>query len=291
MSQRGTDTSVVIEDLHFPECLRWHDDRLFFCDMYGDAVHSFDPETGELRTVAEVFHPGGIGWLPDGRMLVVASEDRRILEVGDFGNRPYADLDGIVPGWLNDILVDGTGRIFAGNFGYDLFGEEPRPTQLAVIDTDGTIVMQADDVLFPNGMVKRSDGALIVAETFAHALTSFRIGDDGGLTREASLSLGEAVPDGICIDAEDHVWISSVYDHEAIRVSPTGELERHPVSQMAFACMLGGADRRTLFVATAPDFEPEDRRANREGRIEAVRVEVPGVGAQGLGRGDEQPEA
>jgi sugar lactone lactonase YvrE len=283
MNQPSTDTGVVIEDLHFPECLRWHEDRLFFCDMYGDAVYSYDPDTRELRTVAEVFHPGGIGWLPDGRMLVVASEDRRILEVGDFGNRPYADLDGIVPGWLNDILVDRTGRVYAGNFGYDLFGEEPRSTQLAVIDTDGSVTMQTDDVLFPNGMVKRSDGALVVAETFAKALTTFRIADDGSLTRDSSLSLGEAVPDGICIDAEDHVWISSVYDREAIRVSPNGELERHAVSQMAFACMLGGADRRTLFVATAPDFEPSDRRANREGRIETLRVEVPGIGGQGLG--------
>jgi sugar lactone lactonase YvrE len=283
MSQQGTDTAIVIDDLHFPECLRWHEDRLFFCDMYGDAVYAFDPETGELRTVAEVFHPAGIGWLPDGRMLVVASEDRRILEVGDFGNRLYADLDGIVPGWLNDILVDRTGRIYAGNFGYDLFADEPRPTQLALIDIDGTVTMQADDVLFPNGMAKRSDGSLIVAETFANALTVFGVDDDGSLARESSLPLGEANPDGICIDAEDHVWISSVYGREAIRVSPTGEMERHPVSQMAFACMLGGADRRTLFIATAPDFESADRRANREGRIESLRVEVPGVGGQGLG--------
>jgi sugar lactone lactonase YvrE len=283
MSQSLTDATTVIEDLHFPECLRWHEDRLYFCDMYGDAVYAFDPATEELQTVAEVFHPGGIGFLPDGRLLVVASEDRRIFEVGDFGNRLYADLDGIVPGWLNDILVDRTGRIYAGNFGYDLFDEEPRATQVTVVQPDGTARLQQDDVVFPNGMAKRSDGRLIVAETFAHALTTFAIGEDGTLTREESLSLGDATPDGICIDAEDHVWVSSVYDRQAIRVSPSGEMERHAVSQMAFACMLGGADRRTLYVATAPDFEPADRRARSEGRIEAIRVEVPGVGEQGLG--------
>jgi sugar lactone lactonase YvrE len=283
MTSADTDTSVLIADQHFPECLRWHEGRLVFADMYGDAVSAFDPETGELSTVADVFHPGGIGWLPDGRMLVVASEDRRILEVGEDGTRLYADLDGIVPGWLNDMLVDRSGRVYAGDFGYDLFSEEPRPTQLTVIDADGTVAKQADDVLFPNGMVKRSDGTLVVAETFAKALTTFAIDDDGSLRRESSLSLGEAIPDGICIDAEDHIWISSVYDREVIRVSPRGDMERHPVSQMAFACVLGGSDGRTLFVATAPDFEPAARRAATEGRIEVLRVDVPGAGGQGLG--------
>jgi sugar lactone lactonase YvrE len=275
---------IVIDGLHFPECLRWRDDRLYFCDMYGDAVYEYDPATSALRTVAEVFHPGGIGWLPDGRMLVVASEDKRILEVGEFANLPYADLTDLAGGWVNDMLVDTDGRIYVGNFGYDLFDEEPRPTQLAVVDTDGSVRMQADDVLFPNGMAKRSDGKLVVAETFGKALTTFTIGADGTLTRESSIPLGEATPDGICIDAEDQVWISSVYGKQAIRVSPAGDQEPHPVGQMAFACMLGGADRRTLFVATAPDFEPAARRALTEGRIETLRVEVPGVGAQGLGR-------
>lgn len=279
----GAGTSIVVEGLHFPECLRWHDDRLFFADMYGDVVRSFDPETGELRTVAEVFHPGGIGWLPDGRMLVVASEDRRILEVSELENRPYADLAGLVPGWVNDILVDRTGRVYAGNFGYDLFAEEPRPTRLAVVDPDGSVRLQPDEVVFPNGMVKRSDGRLVVAETFANCLTVFAVEEDGGLRREASLPLGDVVPDGMCIDAEDHIWVSSVYGKEVVRVGPDGTMERHPVGQMAFACMLGGSDRRTLYVATAPDFEPADRRARTEGRIEALRVDVPGVGHDGLG--------
>jgi sugar lactone lactonase YvrE len=279
----GRAASIAVEGLHFPECLRWYQDRLFFCDMYGDAVYSFAPESGELQTVAEVFHPGGIGWLPDGRMLVVASEDRKIFEVGEFGNRLYADLEGIVPGWLNDILVDRSGRVYAGNFGYDLFGEEPRPTQLAVVQPDGSATMQVDDLLFPNGMVKRSDGKLVVAETFGRALTEFAIQEDGSLMRESSIPLGESVPDGICINVEDHIWISSVYEQAAVRVSPSGEREHHPVSQQAFACMLGGSDGRTLFVATAPDFEPANRRSRTEGRIETLRVEVPGVGGQGLG--------
>jgi sugar lactone lactonase YvrE len=279
----GVETSIVVDGLHFPECLRWHEGLLYFSDMYGDSVHSFDPESGTLRTVAEVFHPGGIGWLPDGRMLVVASEDRRILEVSEHENKPYADLTDLAPGWTNDMLVDRHGRIFLGNFGYDLFTEEPRPTQVIVVDPDGKASLQADDVVFPNGMVKRSDGMLVVAETFAHCLTTFAVEDDGSLRRESSTPLGDVVPDGICIDDRDHVWVSSVYTREVVRVAAGEVVERRPVGQMAFACMLGGKDGMTLFVATAPDFEPADRRARTEGRIEALRVDAPGVGGQGLG--------
>jgi len=280
---RAAEAVEVVSGLHFPECLRWRAGLLYFSDMYGDTVQSYDPETEELRVVAEVFHPAGIGWLPDGRMLAVASEDRAILQVADSQNAPYADLSGLVPGWLNDILVDGTGRVYAGNFGYDLFGEEPKATNLAVIDSTGNVRLQRDEVLFPNGMVRRSDGKLVVAETFRNALTAFTVEADGSLTRDSSIDLGDVVPDGICIDAEDHVWVASVFGKEVVRVSPDGELDRRPVSQCAFACMLGGPDRRTLYVATAPDFEPADRRAKAEGRIEAIRVDVPGVGAQGLG--------
>lgn len=271
-------SSVLIDGLHFPECLRWHDGRLFFCDMYGDAVYAYHAERAELETVANVFHPGGIGWLPDGRLLVVASEDRQILDVSGDRNVVYADLSELAPGWLNDMLVD-DGRIYVGNFGYDLFSEEPRSTRLVVVDADGSTRVQADDVLFPNGMAKRSDGSLVLAETFAKALTTFTIEPDGNLRRESSLPLGEAIPDGICADAEDNIWIASVYDRAAIRVSPSGAMERHPVSQMAFACVLGGEDGRTLFVASAPDFEPAERRAQRAGLIETIRVAVPMPGA------------
>lgn len=274
-----TSSTVLVDGLHFPECLRWHAGRLYFCDMYGDAVYAYDTGRGRLETVAEVFHPGGIGWLPDGRMLVVASEDRRILCVGDGRNEVYADLSDLVPGWLNDILIDEDGRIYAGNFGYDLFSEEPRTTRLVVVDPDGAARVQADDVLFPNGMAKLSDGSLVLAETFAKALTTFTIEHDGSLRRRSSQPLGEAIPDGICVDAEDNIWIASVYDRAAIRVSPSGEMQSHPVSQMAFACALGGDDGHTLFVATAPDFEPAARRAQREGLIETLRVPVPMVQA------------
>ena len=275
---------VVIDGLHFAECLRWREGRLYFCDMYGDNVQSFDPATGERNVVGELFHPGGIGWLPGGQMLAVASEDRRILEVSSDGNAPYADLSEVAPGWTNDMLVDRQGRAYVGNFGYDLFSEEPRPTQLILVDTDRTVTVEPGELLFPNGMARRSDGALVVAETFGHRLALFAVGDDGHLTPTATVALEEELtPDGICVDAEDAIWFASVFSQEVVRVDARGELERHGLSQNAYSCVLGGEDRRTLYIATAPDHEPADRRARAEGRIEAIRVDVPGVGVEGLG--------
>jgi len=281
--QSGT-FETVIDGIHFAECLRWRDGLLYFVDMYGDVVLSFDPESGERQVVAEVFHPGGIGWLPDGRLLAVASEDRTVFIVGPDGNEPYVDLSEAAPGWTNDMFVGRDGRAYVGNFGYDLFTEEPRPTQMIMVDTDRTVTVEPGELTFPNGTVRRSDGKLVVAETFAPALALFDVGADGHLTPAGRIELDQDLnPDGMCIDAEDAVWFASVHSREAVRVTTDGATERFPVSQNAYACMLGGADRRTLYVATAPDHEPTDRRAAKQSRIEAMRVEVPGAGGDGIG--------
>jgi sugar lactone lactonase YvrE len=284
VSSQSQSFETVIDGIHFGECLRWRDGLLYFVDMYGDVVRTFDPATGEGAVVGEVFHPGGIGWLPDGRMLVVASEDRRVFEVGPDGNDPYVDLSEVAPGWANDMLVGRDGRAYVGNFGYDLFAEELRPTQLVMVDTDRTVTVEPGELAFPNGMVRRSDGTLVVAESFAPGLALFDVGADGHLTPAGRIDLDDDLnPDGICIDAEDAVWFASVYSQEAVRVAADGGIERFKVSQNAYACMLGGEDRRTLYVATAPDHEPANRRAAAEARIEAMRVEVPGAGADGVG--------
>jgi sugar lactone lactonase YvrE len=281
--QSGT-FETVVDGIHFGECLRWRDGLLYFIDMYGDVVLSFDPTSGERQVVGEVFHPGGIGWLPDGRLLGVASEDRCVFEVGPDGNTPYVDLTEVAPGWTNDMLVGRDGRAYVGNFGYDLFSEELRTTRLIMVDADRTVTVEPGELAFPNGMVRRSDGKLVVAETFAPALALFDVGTDGHLTPAGRIELDDDLnPDGICIDAEDAVWVASVYSQEVVRVDVDGNAERHGVGQNAYACMLGGEDRRTLFVATAPDHEPANRRAASEGRIEAMRVEVPGAGADGIG--------
>ncbi len=284
VSSQSKSFETVVDGIHFGECLRWREGLLYFVDMYGDEVLSFDPTSGERHVVGEVFHPGGIGWLPDGRMLAVASEDKRVFEVGADGNEPYVDLADVASGWTNDMFVGRDGRAYVGNFGYDLFSEDLRPTQLIMVDTDRTVTVEPGELGFPNGMVRRSDGKLVVAETFAPGLALFDVGADGHLTPAGRIELDEDLtPDGMCIDAEDAVWFASVLTQEVVRVEVDGNTERLPVSQNAYACMLGGDDLRTLYVATAPDHEPANRRAAAEGRIEAMRVEVPGAGADGIG--------
>jgi sugar lactone lactonase YvrE len=284
VSSQSQSFETVLDGIHFGECLRWREGLLYFVDMYGDEVRSFDPVSGEQQVVGEVFHPGGIGWLPDGRMLAVASEDKRVFAVGAEGNEPYVDLAEVAPGWTNDMLVGRDGRAYVGNFGYDLFSEEMRPTQLIMVDADRTVTVEPGELGFPNGMVRRSDGKLVVAETFAPGLALFDVGGDGHLTPAGRIPLDDDLtPDGMCLDAEDAVWFASVLTQEVVRVDVDGNAERHPLEQNAYACMLGGEDLRTLFVATAPDHEPSNRRAATEGRIEAMRVDVPGAGADGIG--------
>ncbi|MBN9623055.1 MAG: SMP-30/gluconolactonase/LRE family protein, partial [Actinobacteria bacterium] len=214
---------TVIDGIHFGECLRWRDGLLYFVDMYGDSVKSFDPATGEQSVVGEVFHPGGIGWLPDGRMLAVASEDKRVFAVGAEGNELYVDLAAVAPGWTNDMLVGRDGRAYVGNFGYDLFGEEMRPTRLIMVDADRTVTVEPGEVAFPNGMVRRSDGKLVVAETFGPGLALFDVGGDGHLTPAGRIEIDDDLtPDGMCIDAADAVWFASVMTQEAVRVDVEG---------------------------------------------------------------------
>ena len=180
------------------------------------------------------------------------------------------------------MVVDARGRAYVGNFGFDLHaGEKPRGTTLVMAAPDGTARVVADELMFPNGMVITPDGrTLIVGETFARRLTAFDIGADGSLTnRRLWADLGNGLPDGICLDAENAIWVACPTASEVIRVKQGGEVaERIKVETDAFACILGGPDGRTLFVATSPASDPEKCRATRGGRIETTQVEVPRAG-------------
>jgi sugar lactone lactonase YvrE len=279
-------TTSALDGLHFAENLRWREGRLWFSDMYGDTVHAFDPTTGADEAVAELFHPAGLGWLPDGRLLAVATEDRCVFAVGPDGNELYANLTAHVPAWANEMLVDPAGRAYVGNFGYDLFGEEMRTTHLVLVQPDGTVVEQPGGLRFPNGMARRSDGRLVVAETFGACLALFDVAPDGTLSAAGTIPLGDGVtPDGICIDELDGIWVTSPMTEEAIHVDAAGVVERHAVGSPPYACMLGGPERRTLFIAVAPDHTPENRRRTAEARILSVEVDVAGIGPDGLGGG------
>jgi sugar lactone lactonase YvrE len=273
---------TIAEGLLFPEGPRWHDGKLFFSDMHDNRVKTVDLN-GNLNVVCEVPNqPSGLGWLPDGRMLVVSMTDRRLLRMEGGRLEPHADLSALAPFHCNDMVVDAKGRAYVGNFGFDLHkGESPRSTTLVMAAPDGKARVVADDLMFPNGTVITPDGrTLIVGESFAARLTAFDIAEDGSLkNRRVWADITPCVPDGICLDAEGAIWVSSPTRSEVVRVKQGGEIvERIKVATDTFACMLGGPDRRTLFVLTAESSDPEQCRRKPTGQIEIVEVDVPGAG-------------
>jgi sugar lactone lactonase YvrE len=275
-------SDVLVDGLTFPEAPRWHDGKLWFSDFYSHRVLTVDL-AGRLETVVEVpQRPSGLGWRPDGTLLVVSMLDRRLLRVDDGKTRGVADLSALATGPCNDMVVDAAGAAYVGNFGFDRHrGEPERTTCLARVDVDGRVTRVADDLHFPNGTVITPDGqTLIVAETLAHRLTAFDIAADGALSnRRVHATLGDCFPDGICLDAEGAVWVADARHNRVLRVRADGSLERTLATGQsgAFACMLGGADRRTLFVLTNTGSGPA-MADKRDGRIEMYRVDVPGAG-------------
>ncbi|MFL6124529.1 SMP-30/gluconolactonase/LRE family protein [Actinophytocola sp.] len=291
------DITVVLDGLSYLECPRWHDGRLWVSDFYTEQVLATDGRGG-TEVMAEVpGQPSGLGFLPDGRALIVSMRDKRILVRDDAGElTEHADLSGAVPAVLNDMVVDERGRAWVGNFGFDLMGGAPlRHTTLTRVDPDGRVTTVADELGFPNGMVVLPGGVLVVAETFAARLTAFDIQDDGSLANrrewarlgeppttddvEAAVGQLAVAPDGICADAEGAIWVADALHPRLLRVREGGEVvEEIPTGTGVFACMLGGEDGRTLFACAAPSFAEHERRAAREAQLLAIEVDVPHAG-------------
>jgi sugar lactone lactonase YvrE len=276
-------TTTLLEGIIFGEGPRWHDGRLFFSDMHADRVLAVDP-SGRQEVIAEVpGRPSGLGWDPQGRLLIVSMTDRRLLrlERGRLGQ--VADLSALATGYCNDMVVDARGRAYVGNFGYDFEGgEAQRSASLILVDFDGRARVAAPDLQFPNGSVISPDGrTLVVAESMSGQLTAFDVAPDGSLSRRrlwAKLEQG-MLPDGICLDAQGAIWVASPTSREVARVAEGGRvLARIASERMPIACMLGGSDRRTLFILTATSFQRAECQASREGRLETLQVEVPGAG-------------
>lgn len=276
-------TVLTAEGIIFPEGPRWHGGKLWFSDIHGARVMTVDL-AGKLETVVAVpARPSGIGFDPRGRALIVSMQDRRLLRLEDGNLQEVADMSSLMPGDANDMVVDGKGRAYIGNFGFDLFaGGEPKPTCLVAVDPDGRARIVAEDLAFPNGAVITPDQkTLIVAETFAGTLTAFNVKPDGSLGgRRFFAHLGDRQPDGICLDAEGAVWASCFGQDEFIRVWEGGEVAARVAvpGRRAVACMLGGEDRRTLFLLTAETTVEELSQGKSKGRIETARVDVPGAG-------------
>ncbi|HWN28632.1 MAG TPA: SMP-30/gluconolactonase/LRE family protein [Actinomycetospora sp.] len=291
------DLDVVSDGWSYLECPRWHEGRLWVSDFYTEKVVAID-DRGHHEVMAEVpGQPSGLGFLPDGRALIVSMRDRRILRREQDGAlTEHADLSGLVGTHLNDMVVDEHGGAFVGNFGFDLMGGAPlASTGLTYVAPDGTAQTVAEDLLFPNGMVLR-DGVIVVAETFGARLTAFDVAADGGVARRrewarfsappTSTDVGEALgglavaPDGMAGDAEGAIWVADALNARLLRVAEGGEvLEELPTGGIGvFACMLGGEDGCTLYACAAPSFAEHERRAAREAVLLATRVDVPHAG-------------
>jgi len=290
--------TTLIGGLSFTECPRWHDGRLYFSDFYTHRVLAVAMD-GTSETLAHVpRQPSGLGFLPDGRVLIVSMRDRKILRREVDGSLvEHADLSGLAPWHLNDMLVNHEGQAWVGNFGFDLMGGAPAlTTALICVEPDGTAKVVADRLGFPNGMVLTPDGrTLIVAESTMNRLSAFNVAlgplgerrtwagfGEPPASTDVGEMLGQAavVPDGICLDAEGAVWVADAAHSRLIRVAEGGRiLEERKVNGVGvFACMLGGDDGRTLFASVAPTFHEAEASANHRASILMTTVEVPHAG-------------
>lgn len=276
------ETSVLLNNLCFGEGPRWRDNKLYFSDMHDHKVLSVDMN-GNAQLIAEVPNqPSGLGWLADGCLLIVSMLDRKLLKLKDGELTEFCDLGKLASYHCNDMVVDASGRSYVGNFGFDLpGGKKPLMAELILVSPEGSARVVAKEMAFPNGTVITPDGkTLIVAETIASRLTAFDIQEDGQLSnRRIWAQLDNAVPDGICLDAENGIWVASPTSNETLRVLEGGEVtHRIKVENQAFACMLGGEKNSTLFILTASGSDPEGCKSKRDGRIEIVEVEIPKAG-------------
>ena len=280
--------TVLTDGLYFGEGPRWHKGRLWFSDFYAHAVKSVGAD-GVQRIELELDdQPSGLGWLPDGSLLVVSMAAMKLLRQDPDGLVVHADLSEFSAHLCNDMVVDNTGRAWVGNFGFDLdalmeekgveeaLADHPT-TNLVRVDPDGTVHLAASDMHFPNGTVITPDGrTLIVAETLSMCLTAFDIEADGSLTnRRVWAPVGMRAPDGICLDADGNVWVANAMAPECVLVAPGGEiLQTITTSQLCYACMLGGDDGRTLHMVTAQSSDKGEASAVAAGKIEVARVDV-----------------
>ena len=243
---------TLMTGIAFGESPRWHDGRLWFADWGAQELIAVDLEGRSEVVVRVPSFPFCVDWLSDGRLLIVSARDRLLLRREPDGSlATHADLSGLSDYPWNEIVVDGRGNAYVNNIGFDFPFGEFAPGTVALLAPDGSVRQVADGVAFPNGMAVTPDNStLIVAESYANKLTAFDIAEDGGLSnRRVWADLGDGVPDGLCLDAEGAVWYADVPNKRCVRVREGGEvLQTIDLDRGCFACMLGGPDRKMLFL-------------------------------------------
>ena len=281
-------TEILIDGLTFTEAPRWHEGRLYFSDFFTHQVLAVDTK-GQLEKIVKTpYQPSGLGWLPDGSLLIVSMNDQKLLRFNNGELTEAADLSRLANHYCNDMVVDRNGNAYIGNFGFDLHGGESlKPTNLILVRPEEDPCVVAENLFFPNGTVITPDGkTLILGETFSSCLTAFDINSDATLSNRrvwADLSSIEEgyvpVPDRICLDAEGAIWVASPSTNDVIRIEEGGSLlDKVEVEMGAFACMLGGELGNTLFISTAKDSQEEICLKEKSARIETIEVSIPRAG-------------
>ncbi len=272
--------------LRFTESPRWHDGKLWFLDIHDRRIKTVDL-TGSVATVLELpFLPNGFGLTPEGTVVVGDAFQRRIYRGAGGALQELADISGLTEFCLSDGIVDARGRLYVGDIGYNFVDPAARPVETCVIvlvGPDGRASVVADKLSFPNGMAITPSGRkLIVGETMGHRLTAFDIQEDGSLSnRRVWAQLPSSVgPDGICLDAQGAVWCANPEGEDSVvRVREGGEItDRIQVDTHAYAVMLGGPERRHLFICTSGSHDPAEIHRKPTACFQVVEVEVPGAG-------------
>lgn len=295
----GRNIKQVVDGYTYLEGPRWHDGKLWFVDFYTYGVYCVGDDGAAEKVVHIEQQPSGLGWLPDGRMLVVSMKDRKVMRQERDGSLVvHADIWDKCGGHANDMVVAPSGNAYVGNFGFDLMGRAGHEdASLVLVRPAGTSQIVADGLAFPNGMVVRpGEKKLIVNELFGNRISQFDIKPDGTLgPRRDFASFGELgdepnvglrlerakiIPDGLALDAEGAVWFADTINRRAVRAAEGGELldVNDTAPEGIFAVALGGDDGKTLFLCAAPDWDEGARKAAREGRMLAVKVDVPHAG-------------
>jgi sugar lactone lactonase YvrE len=272
--------------LRFTESPRWHDGKLWFLDIHDNRIKTVDL-SGSVGTAIELpFIPNGFGLTPEGTILVGDAFQRRIYRWTGTVLEQVADISGVTEFCLSDGIVDAQGRLYVGDIRYNFLDPEAKPAETCVIvmvDAEGRASVVADKLFFPNGMVITPDGqTLIVGETLGHRLTAFDVHDDGSLVnRRVWAQLPSSVsPDGICLDAQGGVWCANPEGADSVlRVREGGDItDRIKLATNAYAVMLGGPERRHLFISVSASHDPAEIKRNPSASIQIVEVDVPGAG-------------
>ncbi|PVV25681.1 MAG: hypothetical protein B6D78_00025 [gamma proteobacterium symbiont of Ctena orbiculata] len=271
-------TRLLLDGLMFPEAPRWRDGWLWFTDQHAQRIVRVSPE-GESETIATLDDlPGGLGWLPDGRLLVVSMTKRQLLVLEEGGLRLYADLSDLASFHCNDMLTDDEGRSYVGNFGYDLHdGADQSPAELILVRGENDASVVARELIFPNGCALTADAStLLVAETFASRISAFDVAADGSLSkRRIWADLGDAYPDGICLDREGLLWVAAPNQSLLLQVREGGEIVRRIKPMGApYACMIGGNAGEYLFITSSETDDPEAAKQLKGGRIEVMEIQT-----------------